>query len=62
MEKDICTVCGSEEMKTGKLMGIASLQSLSSRSGLGGSELNLTFCAKCGEVRSIKVVEPDKID
>ena len=56
-----CTVCGSKKTKIGKLHGVASLQSLDARSGLGGSELHMTFCADCGEVIGIKVAEPDKI-
>lgn len=59
MEK--CPICGSEKTKQGKLMGIATLQSMDARSGIGGSELNFTFCAECGEVLGIKVVDPDKI-
>lgn len=57
-----CTVCGSEEIKKGKITGIAALQSLKSRSGLGGSELIFTFCSECGEVLGIKVANPEKIN
>lgn len=57
-----CTVCGSETIKKGKITGIAALQPLKSRSGLGGSELIFTFCSECGEVLGIKVANPEKID
>lgn len=56
-----CPVCGSEETKKGKLHGVATLHSLDSRVGVGGSELIFTFCAKCGEVLRIKVDKPDSI-
>lgn len=62
METQKCTVCGNEIFKKGKLTGIAALQSLKSRSGINGSELIFTFCSKCGEVLSIKVEKPEKID
>lgn len=59
--KYICPVCGHEEVKTGKLKGVASVFSMQSKSGFGGSEVYITFCAKCGEVLSMKVAEPYKI-
>lgn len=57
----ICPVCGGSQTKQGKLHGTASLQSLDSRTGLGGSELIFTFCKDCGEVLGIKVKSPDSI-
>ena len=59
--KKTCSVCGSENIKTGKLHGVASLQSLDARTGLNGSDLHMSFCADCGEVIGIKVANPDKI-
>ncbi|MGL5255362.1 MAG: hypothetical protein ACRC9L_10305 [Brevinema sp.] len=59
--KKICPVCGNEETRQGKLHGVATLHSLDSRVGIGGAELIFTFCAKCGEVLSIKVDNPKKI-
>lgn len=56
-----CPVCGNEEMKKGKLHGVATLHSLDSKVGIGGSELIFTFCGKCGEVVGIKVENPDNI-
>jgi len=56
-----CSKCGSIERKQGKISGIASLQSLDSRTGLGGSELIVEFCKDCGEVTSIKVKNPSAI-
>lgn len=56
-----CSKCGGETMKVGKITGIASVQSLNSKTGLGGSELLITFCADCGEVMGMKVKDPDKI-
>ena len=59
--KKTCSACESKNIKTGKLHGVASLQSLDARSGLNGSELHMSFCADCGEVIGIKVANPDKI-
>ncbi|MGL9749475.1 hypothetical protein [Enterococcus sp. DIV0170] len=62
MKDETCPVCNSKEMKTGKLTGVASVQSLNARTGLGGSELQLTFCANCGEVVRLNVLNPEEID
>ncbi|MBU3171698.1 hypothetical protein [Clostridium estertheticum] len=56
-----CSKCGSTDIKQGKIAGISSLQSLNSRTGLGGSELLVNFCNSCGEVTSIKVKNPSAI-
>lgn len=56
-----CPACGSEEKKKGKLHGVATLHSMDSRVGVGGSELIFTFCAKCGEVLGIQVEKPENI-
>ena len=56
-----CSKCGSTERKQGKIAGMASLQSLDSKTGLGGSELMVEFCSDCGEVTSIKVKNPSAI-
>lgn len=56
-----CNKCGSIEKKQGKISGIASLHSLDSKTGLGGSELIVEFCNDCGEVTSIKVKNPSAI-
>lgn len=61
METMKCPVCGSESIKKGKIHGIASLQSLNSRTSLGGSELIVSFCSDCGEVLRMKVADPEKI-
>ncbi len=61
MEIQKCTVCGNKNIKKGKLQGVASLQSINSRVGIGGSELIVSFCAECGEVLNIKVANPEKI-
>ncbi len=45
-----------------KLHGVASLQALKSRVGVGGSELIVSFCSECGEVLGIKVANPEKVD
>ena len=57
----ICPVCNGKTTKTGKLHGVAALQSMDSRSGLGGSEILVTFCAECGEVLGMKVATPEHI-
>lgn len=62
MEIKKCTVCGNEKIKKGKLHGVASLQSLNSRTGLGGSELIVSFCSECGEVLGIKVAAPERVN
>ena len=56
-----CVKCGQENLKNGKITGIAAVQSLSSRTGLGGSELLITFCGDCGNVIEMRVKEPNKI-
>ena len=61
MEITECTVCGNKKIKKGKLHGVASLQALNSRVGVGGSELIFSFCSECGEVLSVKVYDPEKI-
>lgn len=61
LNNEKCPVCGCTQNKKGKLLGVATLHSLDSRVGVGGSELIFTFCAKCGEVTGIQVAEPDKI-
>lgn len=62
MEIKKCTVCGNEKIKKGKLHGVASLQALNSRVGVSGSELIVSFCSACGEVLSIKVANPEKVN
>ena len=62
MEIKKCTVCGNEKIKKGKLHGVASLQALNSRAGIGGSELIVSFCSECGEVLDIKVANPERVD
>ena len=56
-----CNNCGHSVFKTGKLIGIAALQSLDARTPFGGSELQLVFCANCGRGVEIIVTDPDKI-
>lgn len=56
-----CNKCGEENSKSGKITGIAAVQSLDSRTGLGGSDLLITFCSKCGNVIEMKVANPEKI-
>lgn len=56
-----CPVCGGEEMKYGKLHGVACVQPMDARTNLGGSELIAAFCALCGEVVSWKVKDPEKV-
>ena len=62
MEIKKCTVYGNEKIKKGKLHGVASLQPLNSRIGIGGSELIVSFCSECGEVLGINVANPEKVD
>ena len=56
-----CDKCGKDNRKIGKLAGIAAIQSLSSKTGIGGSDLILTFCGECGNVIEMKVESPNKI-
>lgn len=53
MEIPKCTVCGNEKIKKGKLQGVASLQSINSRVGIGDSEIFVSFCVECGEVLNL---------
>lgn len=57
----ICPVCNSQSIKAGRLTGEATLKSLDYIKETDGSELLVTFCADCGEVLGIRVVEPQKI-
>lgn len=59
--KQICEKCGNSSFKTGKLFGIASVHSLDSKVGLGGSELLINFCDSCGKVESLIVKNPEEI-
>ncbi|MDD3140771.1 MAG: hypothetical protein PHX08_17620 [Lachnospiraceae bacterium] len=56
-----CEKCGSTQCKEGKIGGIATVQSINSKTGLGGSELIITFCKECGEVFGLTVKNPDAI-
>ncbi|GAA0735265.1 hypothetical protein [Clostridium oceanicum] len=56
-----CSKCGSNILKKGKLSGVAAVKSLNSKTGLGGSDLQVTFCSKCGTVIEMTVLDPDKI-
>lgn len=60
-ENLICKNCMKSEIKVGKISGIAALQSLDSKTGIGGSELKVYFCSKCGEVIKMIVNNPDAI-
>jgi ribosomal protein S27AE len=57
----LCSKCGSEEKKQGKLFGIGCLHSLDANTGLGGSEIIVEFCSKCGNVTNMKVKNPSAI-
>lgn len=61
MEIKKCTMCGSEKIKKGKIHGMAAVSSLSSRNGMFGSALIISFCAECGEVIELKVANPEKV-
>lgn len=56
-----CEKCGSNQCKEGKIGGIAAVQPIHSKTGLGGSELIITFCKECGEVSGLNVKNPDAI-
>lgn len=56
-----CKKCGSNQCKEGKIGGIAAVQSIHSKTGLGGSELIITFCKECGKVSELTVKNPDAI-
>ncbi len=60
MKQRECPACGGTEARTGKLSGVAAVLPLEARTGLGGSELLVTFCAQCGEVWSLRVKDPEK--
>lgn len=56
-----CDKCGESTIKRGKLTGVAAIQSLDSKTGLGESEVLIDFCSKCGKVIEMTVENPDKI-
>lgn len=56
-----CEKCGSDCFKEGKIAGISAVKSLDAKTGLGGSELIVTFCKECGTVSRLTVKNPDAI-
>lgn len=57
----VCSKCGNSSYKTGKIFGIASVHSLDSKVGIGGSDLLINFCDSCGTVESLIVKNPEEI-
>lgn len=55
-----CPVCGHDVMKSGRLNPPAYIVEMDSIVNLKRSEVHVTFCAKCGEIISMKVAEPYK--
>ena len=59
-KKISCPVCGHDVIKTGRLNPPAYIVEMNSIVNLKRSEVHVTFCAKCGEIISMKVAEPYK--
>ncbi|MFJ5766500.1 hypothetical protein ACIP9C_14195 [Lysinibacillus sp. NPDC093210] len=65
-ENLVCKSCGNDSFTSGQL-GHGKLSTDSNVRPLGsliasGSPLILSFCKKCGEVNSIKVLKPEKFN
>ena len=60
IKKIICPVCGHDVVKSGRLNPPAYVVEMNSIVNLKRSEVHVTFCAKCGEIISMKVAEPHK--
>lgn len=60
-KKFICKECQGTTMKEGKLSGIAAVRSLNAKTGLGGSEVRVCFCEKCGAVAAMYVEHPEAV-
>lgn len=52
-----CKNCGNDTFEK----GIQFMQIKKKKSSLHGSALEVSFCTKCGEVSSMKVINPDKV-
>lgn len=61
LNKQTCRQCGGTDIKVGKMAGGAMVQALNSRLGSRDSELIVYFCASCGGVCRMVVVNPEAI-
>lgn len=52
-----CKNCGNDTFEK----GVQFMQIKKKKSSLHGSALEVSFCTKCGEVSSMKVINPDKV-
>jgi len=60
-ESVVCKNCNSSKIKVGETSGIAAVRDIRSKTGLGGSELRIYFCERCGMVVEMYVENPDAI-
>lgn len=60
--KLVCDKCNNTNIKVGKISGIAALKSLNAKTGIGGSEVKVYFCAECGKVLEMFVENPEAIN
>lgn len=58
----VCDKCGNDNVKVGKISGIAALKSMNAKTGIGGSEIKVYFCSECGKVIEMVVDNPDAIN
>lgn len=56
----ICKECGNKKMKEG-LVSRSNVVSLNAKTITNGSMLKITFCAECGTVLKMQVLDPNKI-
>ena len=56
----ICKDCGSNDNKEG-LISRSNVVSLKAKTITNGSMIKVTFCAKCGVIQKMQVLDVDKI-
>jgi len=61
MEDFLCNQCKGTETKEGKLFGVAGIHPMDAKHGLGGSDVIIRFCAKCGMVLNMQVKNPESL-
>jgi ribosomal protein L40E len=61
MNHSACKRCGHNEFKDGMLgSGHANVKGIDKNLSIGSGVL-ITFCAKCGEITSLRVKNPEKV-
>ncbi|RLQ93774.1 hypothetical protein [Falsibacillus albus] len=57
--ENVCRNCGGTEFAEGKMDGYSVVRPVDKMMSMG-SPLLLNICKKCGEVRSMRVMKPEK--